>query len=626
MSKRIFIALLIGFAALLSVIPVGAEGQAWIAVFGVDTGDFPKIRAWVEAWDAQGKFLSGIKATDVTVVEDGQPRAVLGWEERQPGAQVVIAVQPGRALGVRDALGVTRYEYIYHQVRSWADASHAAFYDLSLYTPDGPQVTHLTDFEPFVQAWDAYHPDTTTTAVGLKALAEGLRLAADPTPQPGMGRALLWITPLPTNQALANLPQYLSLAQKSRVRVYIWLVGPPGLAETSQGKQLSDFAAATLGQLSVFSGEETLPLLKDLFLPLTYIYQLTYASQAFQGEMHTLEVNLHAPTGERLQAQPVTFHFSLQPPEPVFLDPPQQIVRTLPRGAADPEGRQPRTQTLRVGVSFPDGYTRDLTRLTLLVDGEIATVRDLPPYDTIVWDLTPYVQSGPHILQLEAEDVYGLKGRSQTITVQVTVPKAQGGLGAMLAMHRQALTLGVVGVAGLVLLAVLFLGSRRRPAPRPAAEAPAAVGEKPKAKAGGGSFRWPSWMPRRRGRAAAADEDAPLAYLVPLAPPEGEAPTLPVLKIYASENTLGSDPAQANLVIEDPTVDPLHARLWRTNEGAFFVADQHSTAGTWLNYAPVSPEGARLQEGDLLHLGRVGFRFRRHPEEPLRVVVKALER
>ncbi len=624
MSKRIYLALLIGLLILLSAFPAHAEGQAWIAVFGVDTGNFPKIRAWVEAWDSRGQFLSGIKAADVTVKEDGEPRAVLNWEERQPGAQVVIAVEPGRALGVRDELGVTRYEYIYHQVRSWADAPHAAFYDISLYTPDGPQVSHLADFGPFIQAWDAYQPDTTTTAIGLKALAEGLQLAADPTPQPGMGRALLWITPLPDKQALASLPQYLSLAQKARVRVYIWLVGPPNLAETSEGKQLNDFAQATLGRMTVFSGEETLPVLQDLFLPLTYIYQLTYASQAIQGDTHTLEVSLRAPGGETLQAEPTTFHFGLQPPEPIFLDPPQQIVRTLPAGATDPAERQPQEQTLRVGVSFPDGHTRDLTRLTLLVDGEVAAVRDMPPYDAITWDLTPYTQSGPHILQLEAEDIYGLVGRSQTISVQITIPKAQGGLGGTLAAHRQALTLGVVGLAGLVLLAVLFLGNRRQPAAAKAQENPAGAATRVKTKSSG-SFRWPSWMSRRRGATPTADTNAALAYLVPLATPDDKAPTLPVLKIYTSETTIGSDPAQANLVIEDPTVDPLHARLWRTDEGTFFIADQHSTAGTWLNYAPVSPEGARLQEGDLIHLGRAGFRFRLHPEEPLRVVIKALE-
>jgi hypothetical protein len=34
-----------------------------------------------------------------------------------------------------------------------------------------------------------------------------------------------------------------------------------------------------------------------------------------------------------------------------------------------------------------------------------------------------------------------------------------------------------------------------------------------------------------------------------------------------------------------------------------------SSAGTWINYTPVSGEGACLEHGDLIHIGRVGFRF-----------------
>jgi pSer/pThr/pTyr-binding forkhead associated (FHA) protein len=43
--------------------------------------------------------------------------------------------------------------------------------------------------------------------------------------------------------------------------------------------------------------------------------------------------------------------------------------------------------------------------------------------------------------------------------------------------------------------------------------------------------------------------------------------------------------------------------------GAFRLADEGSTAGTWVNYTPVSHEGTRLEHGDLIHFGRVGYRF-----------------
>ena len=39
------------------------------------------------------------------------------------------------------------------------------------------------------------------------------------------------------------------------------------------------------------------------------------------------------------------------------------------------------------------------------------------------------------------------------------------------------------------------------------------------------------------------------------------------------------------------------------------MADAGSVAGVWVNYTPISQSGARLEHGDLVHIGRIGFRF-----------------
>ena len=605
--------------------PAAAAPQAKAIVFGVDTTGFPHISAWVEAWDSQGQFIRGIQAEDVTVKEDGVSCAVVAWKAHQPGAQVVIAVEPGRALKVRDALGVSRYEYIYNQVHSWAENAPEGLYDVSLYASDGLQGAHLADFPVFLQMWEGYTPSENKGDVGLKALAEGLQLAVDPTPRPGMGRALLWITPLPSQDALTQMEQYSSLAQQARVRVYIWLVGTPDLATTPEAQALQAFAEATMGRMMVFSGEETLPMLEDLFEPLTHVYRLTYATRAFHGKEHILEVSLHTDQGD-LQAEAVKFPLALQPPAPVILNAPEQIVRVLPPGETDPAMRQPSQHTVEVGVSFADGHPRSLAKLTLLVDGQPVAVRESPPFDSLTWDLTTYDHSGAHTLQVEVEDVYGLVGRSQPVTVQVTVPKPGTGLAAKLGTHRTALTVVIVGLAGLVLLSVLFLGGRGRARRGLAAGmpgTPVAPAEQGRA-ASSAPRRWLPWRFGRRAKPEAAPAAA-WAYLVPLPQPDAETDTTgEPMAILAAEVALGSDPAQADLVIADPSVEPLHARMWRTDEGAFFIADQRSTAGTWLNYAPVSPEGARVQDGDLIHLGKAGFRFRLELQDSARVVVKPL--
>ena len=62
-------------------------------------------------------------------------------------------------------------------------------------------------------------------------------------------------------------------------------------------------------------------------------------------------------------------------------------------------------------------------------------------------------------------------------------------------------------------------------------------------------------------------------------------------------------------MLNSPTVDGLHARLFRNAEGEFTLSDQNSIAGTWINYAPVNRNGAPLRHGDLIHMGKVVFRF-----------------
>jgi hypothetical protein len=116
------------------------------------------------------------------------------------------------------------------------------------------------------------------------------------------------------------------------------------------------------------------------------------------------------------------------------------------------------------------------------------------------------------------------------------------------------------------------------------------------------------------------------AYLLRLSDSDqgnGSAP----ISITSDEITFGRDPLQATHPFDDSSLEPLHARLLREADGSFRLVDEGSTAGTWINYTPVSREGARLHHGDLIHVGRVGFRFMlREPGRIRRPVVLPEER
>jgi predicted component of type VI protein secretion system len=123
-------------------------------------------------------------------------------------------------------------------------------------------------------------------------------------------------------------------------------------------------------------------------------------------------------------------------------------------------------------------------------------------------------------------------------------------------------------------------------------------------------------LPGTLTRSKARQESEPKAYLTWLSSSgngNGRAAPLP---ISGREVVFGSDRNRTSYQLDDPSVEKVHARLRQARDGSFELRDEGSVAGTWVNYAPVSHSWTRLEEGDLVHVGRVGFRF--HTSVPTR--------
>lgn len=127
-----------------------------------------------------------------------------------------------------------------------------------------------------------------------------------------------------------------------------------------------------------------------------------------------------------------------------------------------------------------------------------------------------------------------------------------------------------------------------------------------------------SWLTRKEKPIPA------MAYLIPLV--GSDEPTLPAtLQITNQDVTLGSDPHQASLVIVDRSIEGVHARIHHADK-TFLITDEGSGAGTWVNYERISSQGSYLEHMDIIHLGRIGFRFKLSEPGPLReIVVTPLE-
>ena len=356
---------------------------------------------------------------------------------------------------------------------------------------------------------------------------------------------------------------------------------------------------------------------------------------------------------DTFSSQTQSFEINLQPPTLVLLNPPAKIARMF-AGQPTPgtsnalSDLEPVQETLNLQVSFPDGHVRPLVRTSLFVDGVEVAKNTTPPFEQLVWDLRSYIQDGTHTVKIEAADDLGLIGQTTEMSIKISVPSPTQEVVAVVSQKR-LLVIGItVFISASILVLVLILGGRIRPRLHPGQVSPlsgsaanarisgyrerlrqlrdpvtqpvkivSTLATKSKARAKGWKERLP-WL-KSKEKAVPA-----LAYLVPLV--GTDEPTLPApLKIIADESTLGSNAQKASLVIADPSIEDLHARIQR--EGNHFrITDTGSVAGTWVNFERVNQEGRILAHADIIHLGRVGFRFNlAEPGAPRKISVTPLE-
>ena len=119
----------------------------------------------------------------------------------------------------------------------------------------------------------------------------------------------------------------------------------------------------------------------------------------------------------------------------------------------------------------------------------------------------------------------------------------------------------------------------------------------------------PPGRPKRFGWAKPKSGTQEYAFLDGLLINGSENSNSITFPITTDEVVIGSDPALATLLIDDPSIEPIHARIIRNENGSFSLLDEESIAGTWINYTPISKQGTGLHHGDLVHFGHIGFRF-----------------
>ncbi len=618
------------------VVSVSAQSAYNVTLASPDTSRFPQLTAYLDVHDPAGGFVHGLTAQDVSLQENGIQVPVKNLQENKPGVQFVLAITPGATFAIRDATGVSRYDYLREGLLagSWA-AQPSGGDDFSLATPGGVLLAHSSDPASLSSALASFLPPDPNATPNLEVLASALQLASDPTPRPGMERAILFITPPQPAEISLGLQSILASANQQNIRIFVWLVASKEAFSAPEIDLLRNLAGQTHAAFFEFSHDETIPDLESMLEPLRYIYQVSYDSQAAKAGEQQLVAQVSLDN-ETVSSQPQAFELNLLSPLVVIVNPPLEIERNfsdLPTAAAAQAltALQPAEQLLDLQVSFPDGHVRPLASTRLFVDGVMVSEVTSPPFEHLVWDLRPYTQAGTHLLKAEATDNLGWVGQSSEISVVVTVPSTTQEV-ATVVSHNRLLVIGLtVFTSATILVLVLIVGGRIRPRPYPGQEKPGStalgntrpvgywqrlrqlkdpvtqpikLGPVLPAKPKSGRLGWIDLLPWRRVK---EPELIAKAYLVPLL--GTDEPTIPAsLQIITDAMTLGSDPQKASLVISHPSIEGVHARI-NIEDKLFLITDAGTVAGTWVNYEQVAPNGAHLKHADIIHLGRVGFRF-----------------
>jgi len=593
-----------------------AQTAAYAEIVRIDAANFPQVSVLMDVYDANGQFISGLKTVDITVFEDARENKANSIREAETPVQVVVAINPGPPLAIRDSNGVARFENVVENLRLWADAQPADSHDdLSLVSLSGSLINHASLDDWFISL-ESFKPDFRNSTPNLQTLAIALDTANAPTPEPGMKRAVLFITPHMDDPNIDNtIAPLIQRAVDTKVRVFVWFIDAEELNISASANAFKLLAQQSDGAFFSFSRNENFPDLNLYFEPLRHIYEITYTSALTASGEHTLGFYIEAQD-TRIPALDKTFSVEVEPPNPIFVSPPLQVNRHPPAG--DPyntEVLEPSQQIIEIIVEFPDGHKRELKRTTLYVDGQVVAENTKKPFDSFLWDYSAITESGQHEMLVEAEDELGLIKSSIGIPVTFTIVHAPSGMEAFLAQYSSYLFMGAIIFAGLALLVILLRSrvknipeSRRRKARRakedPLTQPVVALTEPPvsatkKAKS---QPRF-SWMGTRQSRVPSAP-----AYLVRLTNGGEPASSTPI-PVIERDMTFGTDPVQSIYVLDDPSISPLHARIKQTSEGIFVIVDHGSVAGTWVNFEPVTREGIRLKHGDRIHFGQMQYRF-----------------
>ncbi len=613
-----------------------------VFLFPPSTTNFPEVKAFLDVHDSTNQFVHGLQPGNLTILEDQNQITDLTLEELRPGIQAAVVVIPGSTFALRNSQGISRFDVLVENIRGWLISKKGSdLDDLSLIFADGPRIIHESNPQEIINTIETPIENTRQAVPNLDMAFQAVEIAADPSKNPGMEKIVILLIPPLDNSFTQSLENLTARALEQGVRIFIWMVGPDDPSTQLAAERIKAVAESTSGQFGIFDGESTL-VFEDQLEPLRETYQFTYSSLVRSSGVHQLSVEVQADQGIGI-SQVQNFEINLVAPAPAFVQPPLEIIKKPPE-TSDEDNPEiplseyvPKAQELQIIIDYPDAQIHPITRTSLFVDGVVVQENKQAPFDRFTWELSGYLVDGSHSLRVEAQDSLGQVGSSIEQLVQVSVKIPETNWTSVLTRNLPILAGLAILLAGAFLFLVLVLGGRLRPF-QPGKDKSAKRLRKKKFDALTQAVLIPSEVSRSRTPWTSRLQwpqrpisGKVLAFLTPIETDNSgsidaeqkenrgrkntRTTSQSPIPIHTDDLTIGSDPSQSLLLLTDPSLEGLHARLYHQADNHFKIYDKGTVAGTWVNYSPVPKDGMLLEHGDLIHFGRLGFRFTlRHPD------------
>ena len=600
-------AILLGLIVVLGLAAAPAQAQTdtlpRVTLTSIDTANFPDISATVAVSGPNGLRVPGLTRGAFTLLENSSPVAIGQIAEEEIGLQIAFVVESSDIFLRRDINTLTRLDYVKTAIINFAVGEGAGgnpymkdvVDNVTILAPEGAIVQSSVVGGEIRNALVTYESEFRFETGLLNLITQAMDVVTTDAPRAGMKREMVIFTSGIDASADAEVSALAARANTEAVTIHTVLVGSTTAPGLPMAENVQALAELTGGSYRYFAEPAATNSLWDTLVSQRAQYRLNYRSGLNQSGQHTLQA-LANLSGASVLSPGEVFSLTVQPPLITFASIPAEIVRTTAERGADTTTIDPREQQLAVKIEFPDGHPRRIIKLQLIVDNAIAAETTNGPFDSATWDLTGYSETGTHGLQLYTIDELGLEGRSNitNVTVRLEVPPPLVDLAAPFAAGALGIGVTAIAMAALVIAVIVLL---RRPT-----VITSVVRERRTQ-----SSKEPTepFIPTPHRGAAINKPGKAFLQRVDKSEP-GPHPTIEVI---GDNLRLGRDETLAQIAIDDRSVSRLHARITEEADRVFFIHDEGSTSGTWVNYHQVSMSGQQLRHGDLINLGRVQLRF-----------------